>query len=546
MTYQNPLRWIEMIDDLTSVEFLLSIKLAGREFYFSTRPRVLLDESGRPIQFDGGLEADWSDALNLFNESPTLLAVPLELYFPDDVAELVAKGHDLFRGTGELSLWIEGRPYEDRVILIKGSVVEPSYGAKGEPVRFSLESNGFEDTNLTHDSQDRVTERTFPFADAPARLQYYPIVFGAPGIYNDGGAVGVVPGSPALAIDVSGGNVRFLAAGHETFATQATFINVTKDPVVSLLINLETTQDNTGKTVTTSVAVPIGAGFFDLGDEVWIAWEYGGALLNDRRNGPRAGAGELLSYFLRRTSLGIDVGAWEAIYPELDINFRFAGYINDAVGVFEYVRDNFLPLLPLSIYTAGASGVSASLWRRDAAKSDAVGTITTGGGVARVGPVQYENQQIANNITINYALDGSTSEPEKATTVLGDPKIVDTVLFTASFDDILFSTEYARASFLRYGNRYFNIETNVVYEDATASNILEWKHRATALPYRTVSYRVPIRLGFLRRGDLVLLSDHELHLTDYLAIVRNVEWTDGKPRLDLVLIDDPPREDRLN
>jgi hypothetical protein len=545
MPYQRPLRWIEMLDDLTSVEFLLSVKIAGRDFYFSTRPLVLYDETGEPIQFDGGLEAEWTDALNLFNESPTLLSIPLELYFSDDVAELVAKGHDLFRGTGELSLWIEGRPYEDRVVLIQGNVFEPSYGAKGEPVKFSLESNGFEDTNLTHDSLDRVTPRTFSQADDAAMLQYYPIVFGTPGIYNDGGSVGVMPGSPAPAVDVSGGNVRFLAAGHEVFATEATFINVTKDPVVSLLISLEKTEDNGGKTVTTSVPIPIGAGFFDLGDEVWIAWEYGGALLNDRKNGARAGAGELLSYFLRRTSLGIDTGAWEAIYPELNINYRFSGYVNDAVSVFDYVRDNFFPLLPISVYTT-AEGVSASLWRRESTKADAVGTITTGGGVARVDLVQYENQQIANNITINYALNAATNEPERATTVLGDPKIVDTVLFTASFDDVLFSTEYARASFLRFGNRYLNIETDIIYEDATASNVLQWKHRAAALPYRVISYDVPIRLGFLRRGDLVLLTDSELYLTEYLAFVRDIIWTDAKPRLVLVLVEDGPREDRLN
>jgi len=545
MLYKKPLRWAEMLDDLTSVEFLLSVTLAGRAFYFSTRPRVLFDELGRPIQFDGGLEAEWTDALNLFNESPTLLAIPLELYFSEDVAELVANGHELWRGTGELSLWIEGRPYEERLILIDGAIVDPSYGAKGEPVKFSLESNGFEDTNLTHGQKDRVLPSTFPSADKSAKLQYYPIVFGAPGIYNDDGAVGVIPGSPAPAIDVSGGTVRFLAAGHEVFATNATFINVTKSPIVSLLIPLETTLDGVGKTVTTTVAVPIGAGFFDLGDEVWVAWEYGGALLNDRRNGARSGAGELLSYFLRRTSFGIDTGAWEAIYPELNINFRFSGYINDAVGVFEYVRDNFIPLLPLSIYTAGGQGVSVSIWRRDATKADAVGTITTGGGVARVTLVQYENQSIANNLTLNYALDGGESEPKRSVGVLGDPKIVDTILLTATGDN-LFSTEYARASFLRYGNRFLHLDTDIIYEDATAANVLQWKHRATALPYRVISYDVPIRMGFLRRGDLILLTDPEIHLFEYLAFVRDIEWTDGKPRIVLVLVDDPPREDRLD
>ena len=160
MMYRKPLRWIEMLDDLTSVEFLLAVTIAGRDFYFSTRPRVLFDESGRPIQYDGGLEAKWTDALNLFNESPTMLAIPLELYFPVDVARLVADGHDLWRGTGELSLWIEGRPWEDRVVLIDGSIVDPAYGAEGEPVKFSLEANGFQDSALTHTQTQKITLET--------------------------------------------------------------------------------------------------------------------------------------------------------------------------------------------------------------------------------------------------------------------------------------------------------------------------------------------------------------------------------------------------
>jgi hypothetical protein len=86
--------------------------------------------------------------------------------------------------------------------------------------------------------------------------------------------------------------------------------------------------------------------------------------------------------------------------------------------------------------------------------------------------------------------------------------------------------------------------SEVVYETATAINILQWKHRSTAFPYRVISYDVSIRMGFLRRGDLVLLTDQEIHLENYLAFVRDIVWTNGKPRLALVLVDDPPREDR--
>jgi len=543
MRYQKPLRWIEMLDDLTSVEFLLSIKYAGRDFYFSTRPRVLLDEEGNPIQYDGGLEANWTDALNLFNESPTLLAVPLELFFPVNVAKLVAQGFDLWKGTGELSLWIEGRPYEDRVVLVDGSIVDPSYGAQGEPVKFSLEANGFMDTALLLSQTDRVMASTWPYHDETAALAYYPIVFGQPGIYTlSSGGTGVVPGSPALAVDVNGGTVKFLVAGHEVIATSATFINVTKDPSVSLLINLETEADARGTLCTVSVPVPIGAGFYDVGDEVWVSWEYGGAMYNDRRDAMRSGAGELISYFFNLSTLQIDNGVWRSLFPELDINYRFSGYINEPCSPFDYVRDNFLPLLPISV-TTGSEGLSGVMWRREATKADAVGAIVTGGGVARSDVVQYENQNIINDMRMDYARDAATNDAQKSSGVLGDPAIVDTVLFNT--DEGLFSTEYARASFYRYGEKATAFNTDVIWEDATAANVLQWKHRAAAFPYRVISYDVPIRMGFLRRGDLVLLTDSEIYLDEYLAFVRDIQWTNGKPRITLVLVDDPPREKRL-
>ena len=114
-----------------------------------------------------------------------------------------------------------------------------------------------------------------------------------------------------------------------------------------------------------------------------------------------------------------------------------------------------------------------------------MGTITTGGGVARRGVVQYENQSIYNNIRLDYALDADTGEAQKSGGVLGDPSIVDTVLFNT--DKGIFSTEYARSSFLRYGDRSKAFDTDIIYEDATANNVLQWKHRSTAFPYRVIS-----------------------------------------------------------
>ena len=533
--YQKPLRWIELLDDLTSVEFLLAVTVAGREFYFSTRPLTVPTETGS-IVYRGGLTAKWTDALNLFNYSPTLLAIPLEIIFPVDVAALVARGFSLWRGVGELSLWVEGRTYEERIVLMRGSMVEPTYGALNEPVKFSLEANGFQDTSLVLDTTQRVITGLTWNAPLGSENAYYPIVFGTPGVYSDlTGATLYVPGSPALVVDEPAAN-DYLAviAAHEIEASAVTIRNNTNNTLYGATVSLET--DNLGQPVSLAAFSTLT---YTAGDELVVIWDAGGGLWNDHHTAPRTGAGELITYFLRRSTLETDAGTWRSISPELDQQFKFSGYVDEPCSAWEYIEDNILPLLPVSVFSTG-EGVSVAYWRRQAIGADIVGTVSTGGGVARVGPITYEKQEILNDIRINYALSLKDRKYKVTNGVVGDRE-------TFPAEDVgrvLFSSSFSRASYLAFGTHAESLTSDIVYETATAVNVLEWMHRAKAFPHRVAIYDVPIRLGFLRRGDLVLLRDLELWLRDYVCFVRDVAWIDGRPRLTLVLIDDPPRDDR--
>jgi hypothetical protein len=540
--YQKPLRWIELLDDLSSVEFLLAVTVAGREFYFSTRPLTVPTETGS-IVYRGGLAAKWTDALNLFNYSPTLLAIPLEIIFPVDVAALVARGFNLWRGVGELSLWVEGRTYEERIVLMRGSMVEPTYGALNEPVKFSLEANGFQDTSLVLDQTQRVIEGVTwnppPVAVPQVVLSegvYYPIVFGTPGRYQDAeGVAQFAPATPAPVVEVVGPlEIKIVIAGHAVEAANVSIWNNTKSLGYGPKpITLEV--DNLGQTVST-VNLDYSIFPYDPGDELLIIWNQdGGGLWNDTRTQARTGAGELITYFLRLSTLGIDTGVWRSIASELDQQFKFSGYVNEPCSAWEYIEDNFLPLLPVSVFATG-EGISAAFWRRQATAADVVGTVSTGGGVARVGPITYEKQEILNDIRIDYALSLTDRSYRRTSGVIGDRE--------APAGEGLFSSSFSRASFLAFGAHAGDLSSDVIYETATATNVLEWMHRAHAFPHRVVSYDVPIRLGFLRRGNLVLLQDPEVHLVDRVCFVRNVAWIDGRPRLTLVLVEDPPRDDR--
>jgi hypothetical protein len=304
------------------------------------------------------------------------------------------------------------------------------------------------------------------------------------------------------------------------------------------LATVELETDNLGQPV--SLATFDTLGFYTEGNELLTMWDQGGgALWNDRRTGPRTGAGELITFFLRLSTLETDTGTWRSIASELDQQFKFSGYVDEPCSAWEYIEDNFLPLLPVSVFSTG-EGISVALWRRQATASDIVGTVTIGGGVARVGPITYEKQKILNDIRINYALSLSDRRYRRMTGVVGDRETFD----AEEVGSVLFSSSFSRASYLAFGTHAESLSSEIIYETATAQAVLEWMHRAKAFPHRVVKYDVPIRLGFLRRGDLVLLRDLELWLRDHVCFVRDVAWIDGRPRLTLVLIDDPPRDDR--
>ena len=366
---------------------------------------------------------------------------------------------------------------------------------------------------------------------------YYPIVFGTPGLYSDlTGAPLSEPASPALVVeDLGGFTYRAVIAAHEVEAPTVALWNNAKNLGFPATVSLGT--DNLGQPVSLA-EFPAPAPLYDPGDELVVVWDAGGGLWNDRRTAPRTGAGELITYFLRLSTLETDAGTWRSLSPELDQQFKFSGYVDEPCSAWDYIEDNILPLLPVSVFSTG-EGVSVAYWRREAIEADIVGTVSTGGGVARVGPITYEKQDILNDIRLNYALSLKDRQYKVMNGVVGDREA-----FPAEeVGRVLFSSSFSRASYLSFGTHADSLTSDIIYETATATNVLEWLHRAHAFPHRVAKYDVPIRLGFLRRGNLVLLQDPEVHL-EHVCFVRDIAWLDGRPRLSLVIIEDPPRDDR--
>ena len=514
--------------------WLLSLTFAGRVWRWSHQPVSLTTSIGEVYAFDGGLEAvDLMESLSILGHDPDALSLPFSVTFPVSVAQLIAAGHPLSGAAAEVAIHLVGGTWEARRVVLSGVVIQPTYGAPGEPVEFSVEAELGDDRALVPAATQRVTLDTWTARPIASQGLYYPIVFGAPGVYQDDTGASVnVSGTPALIVEVTGANTdTLLVAGHHVAATT---IRISDDTGTGETFSVTNTLDAMGQAVATVDIT--GAGTVDRAStDWWAAWPGGGGTWNDHRTAARAGAGEVTEWMLRQSTVAVDTGRWEAVRPQLS-GYVLAGYVDDPVQPWEWLADNVLPLLPLSIL-AGPSGLYPVLWRYEAVRGDALDHLEVGPGVSRLGPVSYDThpRDVVNQVRVDYAPRSRVSGRYRRTVVIQG------ATSTAEQVDVNF---YAKASAGRYGTGAESITTDVVYDNATARRVAKWRVRAHAFPARQVTYEVGQEWGWLALGDVLTLTDAELSITDQVVLVRAIRWTAGALALTLYLIEDPPRDDR--
>ena len=101
---------------------------------------------------------------------------------------------------------------------------------------------------------------------------------------------------------------------------------------------------------------------------------------------------------------------------------------------------------------------------------------------------------------------------------------------------------FTRASFTRYGTQATEIESVIVYDPATAAAIVKWQSRAFAFRRRVITYSADYRFGWLERGDVVTITDSEMHLQDRCALIQSITWGASSLSIKLLIIDAPPRD----
>ena len=358
--------------------------------------------------------------------------------------------------------------------------------------------------------------------------QPYPIVFGDPGDFvKSGGSAGTTRGSSAFVLSTAAGVETLLLAGHHVKASTVKIRDATAKTSQNT-VTVSNTVDTLGAPIATALSVNLGG----IESDYFAIWNNGGGLANRQNDGALSGGGELLRYMLGLSSLRVDAGRVAAAEDLLN-RYRFAGYIDTDVSPWEWLQDNLIPLLPVSIVN-GPDGVYPIVWRLDAAAGDAIAHLDAAKQIKRESKVTYERRDVVNELRLSFAYDAERGIYKRTITASGDASDL-------SLTDV-YPNAYARVSQIRFGKSSDTLETEIVYDQDTAQKILNWKIRASAFPSRAITYTAPASMAWLQRGDVVTLTDPDLSLSSQVALVQSVSIRLSALSVTLLINEDPFRE----
>ena len=534
--------------DLTQpATWLLSLTWAGRTFRLSSQPVEVTSDSGT-YQYTGGLSPiDIEQALALLADSPDQRSVSIEALLPEvDVPAMIADGHDLAAARGELALWYEGTTYEERLVLVDGRASQPEYGGADEAIAFSLVEEPYDDTAMIPPSTAKVSPATWADSGDGSIGAIYPTVFGAPGVWTaPDGTVTEGPGSPGVCIkydSTTGRAWKLLIADHRCVATTAKIwypIDGAEGAILGpYAITYET--DGLGREVAVIDLVTVAIAEYAMrsAGEWWICWSEGDAMESPYRSGVGLSrAGDVLRYMADRSSLRWNRGRLMAAAAQLGA--RVDGFYNERITPWEWVVDNLLPLVPVSV-SSDEDGLYPVIWRHDARASQAIDHLEVGAGIARTARVEYDKKphEVVNEWTVRHSKNPASGEFQRAT-ILTPNRDAD--------DPEQFSNAHARSSSLRYASPYTmlplvradEVASDIVYADSTAAYVAAWHVMAYGFASRSITYEMGTERAWWDLGDVVTLTDAELAMVEVVALVQSMTITDvGIVTVRLQILDD--------
>ena len=509
---------------------ILRLEFGSEELYYSTHALNITRADGTVIQVRAGLvsQVEWSESVT-FDEAPRLGSQPLELVDPStDFAAQYTAGHDLAATEGELSLWVSGTAWEARRRLLLGLLDAPEYGAKGEPVAFTLKGHVMEDRSLFPPASAVVDEDTWPTAVGDAVGVSYPWVYGKPGTVGTnryGGSVGII---------VHPTNRTLMVAGHRVAATTVEVIKASALPSSQWHgYTISEMTDGRGRTisyVTLEAAGTVGGApteaEYDAQETFVCSWGYSGAdggVLNDTQDAAMESAGEIIRDLLRKSTLRMDTGKTAAALSTLQ-GRRLGFSIAERVNITDYLSDVVAEAVPISM-SSGPDGAYPVVWSTDIRARTVHRHLNADlGEIVRVGGFASRSTlhgALASEINVRYAVDVA-GQSKRRYLLHGDNTLPATANSGTARPLILSRARYNLAD----APSAVEYELRAVWDAATAIASAHDKALMHALPVRTITYICHREDQDLMEGLTVEITDSDVSLAGAFGLITQLSTLD--------------------
>jgi hypothetical protein len=245
-------------------------------------------------------------------------------------------------------------------------------------------------------------------------------------------------------------------------------------------------------------------------------------------SGTMRGAGDVIRWALSLASFRVDNSSLAALSV---LNaYKLDTYINAPTSPWAWLQAEVLPLLPVSVST-GPEGLAVVPWLARAVTADQTAEhLEEGRNCTRESAVVYTSiNDVYNELTIHYAPNIETGGTALSSTLTG---------YRYDADDPSTKPSYwCKRSQAVFGRRPLEISAGVVYDPATAESILTDLARWHSHPRREILYTVGRDMDWLRPGDVVALTDADLHLSAAVGLVGSVAYGDYSLTLQVVLFE---------
>jgi hypothetical protein len=507
--------------------WLMTLTLGGVPYYFASE-QIDIQDGTQALPFNGTLtDVDFTTEFAFGSPDFSLPSAGVAVTFEVDLARLIAQGVDFGSATAELALFRKGSAddFDDRQTVISGGVQEPAYGGLGEAVSFNIEPDFLRNAGMVPSAIQQIEGDAWPNFEPNSEGMVYPVIIGAPG--RQGFA-----GSPIyIAENTGSGNRVGIIAAHACTATSLSLFVIHPDGSKHAVPD-QTVQfavDTNGAPYS-YINVP-NAHWTD--DSTYFAqWDNGGGGVHGTDGSYLTGAGDVLQWFLEQSGIQIDRGRTAAAAALLNF-IQLDFYLAERTDCLDFVRNQLMPLLPASLMVS-QDGVHPVVWRYDATAEDALIHVTADVDVFRDGQVEYVDNDIYNEIRLNYRHNCRYNKLKKSVTVTGDQ--------TASTSGFIWHSPYSIHSNQRHGRKSLQMETELISSRASAGRVINWLARAYSGKHRVIRYEAPYKLAYLQPGDVITLTDSELHFTEQVLLIQSIDWGDTGLGITLLYIQDLPRD----